>query len=120
MFAVTSVMPASAASLPSGPLDVDFETSYDVDGYYELVEPGETAAIKPCRAGTFRVRNRMSTKKKLLHSAIAGGIGAAVGGGIGGKRGALLGLGSGAGGYLVYRYVKDRRGNCVPRYVGRG
>ncbi|MEQ1605795.1 MAG: hypothetical protein ABL999_13090 [Pyrinomonadaceae bacterium] len=62
----------------------------------------------------------MSTKKKLLHSAVAGGIGAALGGGIGGKRGALIGLGSGAGGYLLYRYVKDRNGRCVPRYVGRG
>lgn len=120
MFALAFAMPASAVSLPFESIDADFDTFYDLDGYYELVEPNESAAIKPCRAGTFRVRNRTSTKKKLLHSAVAGGIGAAIGGGIGGKRGALVGLGSGAGGYLVYRYVRDRRGNCVARYVGRG
>ena len=39
---------------------------------------------------------------------------------LGSKVGALIGLGSGAGGYLVYRYVRDRRGRCVQRYVGRG
>ena len=76
-----------------------------------------SAAIKPCPGGTYRVRRNTSKGKKIAHSLIAGGIGAAIGGGIGGGRGALIGLGSGAGGYLVYRYVKDNRGRCVPRYV---
>lgn len=77
----------------------------------------ESAEFKPCPSGTYRVRNTTSNRKKLTHSLIAGGIGAAIGGGIGGGRGALIGLGSGAGGYLVFRYVKDRRGRCVQRYV---
>ena len=119
-FVLSSVVPASAATLSDETMDAGFDAFYDSEGYYELVDPAEFAAIKPCRAGTIRVRNTMSTRKKLLHSAVAGGIGAAIGAGIGGKRGALLGVGSGAGGYLLYRYVKDRRGNCVRRYVGRG
>ncbi|HRI05045.1 MAG TPA: hypothetical protein PLL77_15015 [Pyrinomonadaceae bacterium] len=77
----------------------------------------ESAESKPCPNGTYRVRNTTSNRKKLVHSLIAGGVGAAIGGGIGGGRGALIGLGSGAGGYLVFRYVKDRRGRCVQRYV---
>lgn len=76
-----------------------------------------SAAIKPCPAGTYRVRKNSSRGRKIVDSLIAGGIGAAIGGGIGGGRGALIGLGSGTGGYLVYRYVRDRRGRCVPRYV---
>ncbi len=78
------------------------------------VEPAE---FKPCPSGTYRVRRNTKKGKKIVHSLIAGGIGAAIGGGIGGGRGALIGLGSGAGGFLVYRYVKDRRGRCVQRYV---
>ncbi len=77
----------------------------------------ESSGLRPCRAGTFRVRRRSSTKKKVVGSLVTGGIGAAIGGGLGGKRGALVGAGSGAGGYLVYRYVRDRRGRCVPRRV---
>lgn len=77
----------------------------------------ESAEFKPCPRGTYRVRRNTKKGKKILHSLIAGGIGAAIGGGIGGGRGALIGLGSGAGGYLVYRYVRDRRGRCVQRYV---
>ena len=77
----------------------------------------ESAEFKPCPSGTYRVRRNTSKGKKIAHSLIAGGIGAAIGGGIGGGRGALIGLGSGAGGYLVYRYVKDSRGRCVQRYV---
>jgi len=73
--------------------------------------------FKPCPAGTYRVRRNTRTKKKLVNALIAGGVGAAIGGGIGGGRGALIGLGSGSGGYLVYRYVRDRRGRSVPRYV---
>lgn len=76
-----------------------------------------TAEYKPCPRGTFRVRKNTRKGKKIVHSLIAGGIGAAIGGGIGGGRGALIGLGSGAGGYLVYRYVRDRQGRCVQRYV---
>ena len=78
------------------------------------VEPAE---FKPCPRGTYRVRRNSKKGKKIVGSLVAGGIGAAIGGGIGGGRGALIGLGSGAGGYLVYRYVKDRRGRCVQRYV---
>ncbi len=77
----------------------------------------ELTELVRCPAGTFRVRRNTRTKKKLVHALIAGGIGAAIGGGVGGGRGALVGLGSGTGGYLVYRYVQDRRGRCVPRYV---
>jgi hypothetical protein len=76
--------------------------------------------VAPCPAGTYRVRRNSKTKKKLVNALIAGGIGAAIGGGIGGGRGALIGLGSGSGGYLVYRYVRDRKGRCVPRYIRRG
>lgn len=76
-----------------------------------------TNELKPCPAGTYRVRRNTRTKKKLVNALIAGGVGAAIGGGLGGKRGALLGAGTGSGGYLVYRYVRDRRGRCVPRYV---
>lgn len=72
---------------------------------------------RPCPRGTFRVRRNTRTKKKLVNSLLAGGVGAAIGGGLGGKRGALLGAGTGAGGYLVYRYVRDRRGRCVARRV---
>lgn len=101
MFALTPVMPtrAVAASLPMG------------------LSEAELSEFRPCRAGTFRVRRNTRTKKKLVNSLIAGGIGTALGAGIAGKRGALIGAGSGAGGYLVYRYVRDRRGRCVPRYV---
>lgn len=119
-FVLSTALPASASVVSNEAWDTGFEEFYDSEGYFELVEPVGSAAIKPCRRGTIRVRNTMSTRKKLLHSAVAGGIGAAIGGGIGGKRGALIGVGSGAGGYLLYRYVKDRRGNCVRRYVGRG
>lgn len=116
MFALTPVMPAVAvaASLPVEPSDAGLAD------FYELAEPSELAEFRPCRRGTFRVRRNTRTKKKLVNSLIAGGIGTAIGAGIGGKRGALIGAGSGAGGYLVYRYVRDRRGRCVPRYVRRG
>lgn len=85
-------------------------TPVESGGFYEYVETGG------CPAGTYRVRRHTRKKKKFINSAIAGGIGAAVGGGIGGGRGALVGLGSGAGGYLVYRYVRDRKGRCVRSY----
>ena len=75
-------------------------------------------AEKPCPRGTYKVRRHTRTKKKLVNSLIAGGIGAAIGGGIGGGRGALIGAGSGAGGYLTYRYIRDKRGRCVARRVG--
>lgn len=119
-FVVSSVVPASASGVSEETWDAGFEEFYDADEYFELVEPSASAAIAPCRQGTIRVRSKMSTKKKLLHSAVAGGIGAAIGAGVGGKRGAAIGVGSGAGGYLLYRYVKDRNGKCVRRYVGRG
>lgn len=115
-FMLSSVVPASASPASEETWDTGFEEFYDSEGYFELVEPAASSAIAPCRRGTIRV----STKKKLLHSAVAGGIGAAIGAGVGGKRGAAIGVGSGAGGYLLYRYVKDRKGRCVRRYVGRG
>jgi len=78
------------------------------------------SGVAPCYGGrVYRVR-RDSRNRRLVNALIAGGIGAAIGGGIGGGRGALLGAGAGSGGYLLYKYVKDRRGRCVPRYVGRG
>ena len=70
-----------------------------------------------CPRGTYRVRKHTRTKKKVINSAIAGGVGAALGGALGGGRGALAGAGIGAGGYLTYRYVKDRHGRCVRRYA---
>ena len=79
----------------------------------------ELAEMRPCPAGTYRIR-RDSRNRRLVNALIAGGIGAAIGGGIGGGRGALLGAGAGSGGYLVYKYVKDRRSRCVPRYIRRG
>ena len=94
------VMPPTAAAVPP-----DGNYTYDFTDY------------KPCPSGTHRVRRNTKTGKKVLHSLIAGGIGAAIGGGIGGKRGALIGGGTGAGGYLVYRYVKDKNGRCVQHYV---
>lgn len=120
MFALFApVMPPTlAATLHSDASDAAFADLFEADESYELEEAGlASAALKPCPGGTYRVRRNTSKGKKIAHSLIAGGIGAAIGGGIGGGRGALIGLGSGAGGYLVYRYVRDRRGRCVPRYV---
>src|SRR5688572_1338014 len=77
----------------------------------------EIGEFRPCPAGTYRVRRNTRRGRRIVNALIAGGLGAAIGGGIGGKRGALIGAGSGAGGYLVYRYVKTRRGTCVRRYV---
>jgi uncharacterized protein YcfJ len=108
MFALTPVITTpAAASLPSTGYGAKF-----VDYTAEFSE------FAPCPRGTFRVRRNTRTKKKLVNSLLAGGVGTLIGAGIGGKRGALLGAGSGAGGYLVYRYVRDRRGRCVPRRVG--
>lgn len=106
-FTIVPAMPASAA-----------DTSELVDEFVlvEVEAAGESAVIKPCPAGTFRVRKHTRTKKKLLNAAITSGIGAAIGAGVGGGRGALLGAGVGAGGYLTYRYVRDRKGRCVRRY----
>ncbi len=101
LLAIVPMMPgrASAASVPAA------------------APPAETSALAACPRGTYRVRRNTRTKKKLLNALIASGIGAAIGGGVGGGRGALIGAGSGAGGYIVYRYIRDRRGRCVPRYV---
>jgi hypothetical protein len=123
LFAVTPLMPVAAAPAPSTPEDAEFvEADFDLSDYdfggFEFVDSAEyaPAAIKPCPSGTFRVRKSTRTKKKIINSAIAGAIGTAIGAGVGGKRGALLGAGTGAGGYLVYRYVRDRRGRCVRSY----
>ncbi len=76
-----------------------------------------SAVCSSCPRGTYRVRGHTKRSRKLTNALITGGIGTAIGAGVGGKRGALIGLGSGAGGYLVYRYIKDRRGHCVRRYT---
>lgn len=107
MFALAPSMPASAS-----------EMTVIVDEF-ELMETepaGGSAAFKPCPRGTYRVRRKISTKKKLLNAAVSSGIGAALGAGIGGGRGAALGAGAGAGGYLTYRYFRNRQGRCVRRY----
>ena len=88
----------------------------DEFGLVETAGRGEAAAFTPCPRGTFKVRRKTSTKKKLLNAAITSGIGAAIGAGVGGKRGAAIGAGGGAAGYLTYRYIRDRRGRCVKRY----
>jgi hypothetical protein len=97
LLTMVPAMPAAAATPPAG---------------------GNTSAgvITACPAGTYRVRKHTRTKKKLLNTALATGVGAALGGGIGGGRGALIGAGTGAGGYLTYRYIRDRRGRCVRSY----
>lgn len=126
MFALFApVMPTtSAASLTFDLSDAEFADFYELDESYELAEASlagaGSAALRPCPSGTYRVRGRTSTKRKVVGSLVTAGIGTAIGAGIGGKRGALIGLGSGAGGYLVYRYVKDRRGRCVRSYTRRG
>lgn len=86
------------------------------------VLPGAKALVegtefKPCPRGTYRVRKHTKKGTKIRNSIIAGGVGLVIGAVAGGKRGALIGAGAGAGGYLVYRYVKDRHGKCVVRYV---
>ena len=100
-FAAVLLMPSSAMA----------------SGCAEVVGTTAAGVARPCPRGTFRVRRNTRTRKKLLNAAVSGGIGAAIGAGLGGKRGAALGAGSGAGGYLVYRYVRDRRGRCVRSYV---
>src|SRR5262245_18277841 len=86
-----------------------------------FAESSETA-IQPCYGG--RVYRRRLTRRqrrdRIVNALIGGGIGAAIGGGIGGGRGALIGAGTGAGGYLLYRYIRDRRGRCVPSLIRRG
>jgi hypothetical protein len=111
------VMPTAAASTGGASTGIA-----DFSAFAELVDYatyGTTAEYESagCPAGTYKVRKHTRTKKKVVNSLIAGGVGAAVGGGLGGGRGALLGAGIGAGSYLTYRYVKDRRGRCVRRYL---
>ena len=104
MFALAPVMTTSAAvAVASMPLPAP--------------EAGLASTLAPCPRGTYRVRKNTKTKTRLVNTLLATGVGTALGAGIGGKRGALIGAGSGAGGYLVYRYVRDRRGRCVPRRV---
>jgi uncharacterized protein YcfJ len=110
----TPLMQTAAAATVD---DMEFADFYELADSYEYAGTGSTTALKPCPSGTYRVRKNTRKKTKIVNSLIAGGVGAAIGGGIGGGRGALIGLGSGAGGYLVYRYVRDSRGRCVPRYV---
>lgn len=120
MFALTASLPtlAEASPLPVEAGEAEFADFYLAD-FYEPAESGELGTLAPCPRGTYRVRRSTRTKKKVINSLIAGGIGTAIGAGVGGKRGALIGAGSGAGGYLVYRYIRDRRGRCVRSYVRR-
>jgi hypothetical protein len=116
LFALGPIVPNTEAAAFAAP-----ESDWIAVEEWDDVEIAELATgggsvIKPCPAGTFRVRRNTRTKKKVINSLIAGGIGTAIGAGVGGKRGALIGAGSGAGGYLVYRYVRDRRGRCVRSY----
>lgn len=112
-FILTFLIVSMLVFLPPMPTRAAAPVNETPENFAEFGEYG-------CPRGTFRVRRNTRTKKKLVNALIASGVGAAVGGGIGGGRGALLGAGSGAGGYLVYRYVRDRRGRCVPRYIRRG
>ena len=113
-----------AASMPAAAFDAELAGSIELADFnladaYELAEPSGLAEFGACPSGTYRVRNHTSTKKKVIHSAVVGGVATAIGAGIGGKRGALIGAGSGVGGYLTYRYFKDRHGRCVRRYTRR-
>lgn len=112
-FALTLLILSMLILVPSMPSPVAAATGGNTGNGFELGD------FRPCPRGTFRVRRHTRTKKKVVNSLIAGGVGAAIGGGIGGKRGALIGAGSGAGGYLLYRYIRDKRGRCVVRYVRR-
>jgi hypothetical protein len=77
------------------------------------------SSIRPCYGGrVYRTRlTRRQRRDRLVNALVAGGIGAAIGGGLRGGRGALIGAGAGAGGYLLYRYIRDRRGRCVRQYI---
>lgn len=105
LFGLIALVPVASADAKTSPV---VATSSAAAG---------SAAIKPCPRGTFRVRKNTKTKTKLVNTLLAGGVGTAIGGGLGGGRGALLGAGVGSGGYLTYRYIKDRRGRCVPRRI---
>ena len=113
-FALVPSMPVSAAETTD--LTEEFVLIDPISEFVLFEAEPAAAIIKPCPRGTFRVRRKISTKKKLLNTAVTSGIGAAIGAGVGGKRGAALGAGTGAGGYLTYRWVRDRRGRCVRQY----
>ena len=85
--------------------------------FTELSESG----IAPCYGGrVYRVRknNVYNRNRKLFNTLIAAGVGTAIGSVVDGKRGALIGAGAGAGGYLLYRYVRNRRtGRCERVYL---
>lgn len=83
------------------------------------------SGIRPCYGGrVYRERRRergnvYQRNRTLFNTLIAAGIGTAVGSIIDGKRGALIGAGAGGGGYLLYKYIRDKRGNCRKVYVRR-
>jgi uncharacterized protein YcfJ len=105
-FAIMPLMPGQTMATPIAEVGVNTESS----------------VMAPCYGGrVYRTRlTRRQRRDRLVNALVGGGIGAAIGGGIGGGRGALIGAGSGAGGYLLYRYIKDRRGRCVRQYIQRG
>ena len=104
MMAITMPLMAAESSAPAPVLE-SFESG-----------------IGPCYGGrVYRTRlTRRQRRDRLVNSLVGAGIGAAIGGGIGGGRGALIGAGAGGGGYLLYRYIRDRRGRCVRQYIRRG
>lgn len=81
------------------------------------------SGIRPCYGGRvyreYRRGNVYQRNKKLFNTIIAAGVGTVIGSIVDGKRGALIGAGAGAGGYLLYKYIRDERGNCRKVYVRR-
>ncbi len=80
------------------------------------------SGIRPCYGGrVYRERrgNVYQRNKTLFNTIIAAGIGTAIGAVVDGKRGALIGAGAGGGGYLLYKYIRDKRGNCRKVYLRR-
>ncbi|MBV9216244.1 MAG: hypothetical protein JO053_08715 [Acidobacteria bacterium] len=75
-------------------------------------DPGDLGL---CPRGTVRRRNYTSHRTKVKHALMSGAAGLVGGALLGGRKGAVIGAGAGAGGYLLYRYVKDRHGKCVLR-----
>jgi hypothetical protein len=82
---LTPVMPTAAANTADDVATVaDFNEFAELVDYATYGEMAEYAAVAGCPRGTYKVRKHTRTKKKVVNSLIAGGVGAAVGGGLGG------------------------------------
>jgi hypothetical protein len=85
------------------------------------VAESSESGMRPCYGGrVYRVRknNVYNRNRKLFNTLIAAGAGTVIGSIVDGKRGALIGAGAGAGGYLLYRYIRNRRtGRCERVYL---